>query len=269
MSDVLGDWGSLPPAGSAAVARPATAPQVVSTDDKLDRAANAVDRAENKVRSSQARTAAARAELENVDDALTVAEARLAAYEDSDNREAWQLTKLAKDVEKIKRRRELATAAIENRLAEEETAAAAVVRARASLRRLESESAVFLLGGEDAGEATPELVYGNVVEFVEDYLQPLYRRRTSAWCPEWWKHPEATVRLQALWLSWEQLRTDPALGLSVWLRDHFDHHMTILVSGDGPLKGCKPSGHKPSGDYELKTTTPPAGLFLDERAGDP
>jgi hypothetical protein len=54
----------------------------------------------------------------------------------------------------------------------------------------------------------------------------------------------------------------------VWLRDHLDHHMPVLLSADGPLKGCRPGSH--CGDREvLAHGAPPAGLYQNERSGTP
>ena len=110
----------------------------------------------------------------------------------------------------------------------------------------------------------PELYFSTLPQFVEQLLVPMYRRslgaNTLTWCAEWWRHPEAIVRLEALWRSWEHLRLDPATGMSVWLRDHLDHHIAVLLSSDGPFKGCKPDQHgerlKP-----FPVAPPPAGLF--------
>jgi hypothetical protein len=46
--------------------------------------------------------------------------------------------------------------------------------------------------------------------------------------------------------------------MSVWLRDHADHHMAVLLSADGPFKGCKPDNH---GERlaPLPTSAPPDG----------
>lgn len=115
--------------------------------------------------------------------------------------------------------------------------------------------------GEDA---PPEPYFRDLMTFVKDYLSPMYRRALSGsattWCPEWWKHSEAIARLEALWRAWEFLRLDPHTGMSVWFRDHADHHMGVLLSSEGPFKGCKPESHgerlKP-----LPLTRPP-----DERA---
>lgn len=98
----------------------------------------------------------------------------------------------------------------------------------------------------DAGQP-PQLYYPDLLTFVRDYLGPMYRRSLSShgatWCPEWWKHAEAIARLEALWRAWEFLRLDAHTGMSVWFRDHADHHMAVLLSADGPFKGCKPEGH--------------------------
>lgn len=106
----------------------------------------------------------------------------------------------------------------------------------------------------DEGRATPvveKLVYPTVAQFVVELLLPTYSRkvdgRSTTWCLEWLKHPEAVVRLEALWRSWEHLRLDPALGMSVWLRDHLDHHLPVLLEPTGPFRGCSPTrGHTPT-----------------------
>jgi hypothetical protein len=107
--------------------------------------------------------------------------------------------------------------------------------------------------------------YSTLPEWVERWLLPLYRRSLNGhhrvWCPQWWRHDEAVARLDALWRAWEHLRLEPATGLSAWFRDHADHHMTILLDADGPLKGCdgthsqlplEPLPHEPAppGEFE-------------------
>lgn len=116
-----------------------------------------------------------------------------------------------------------------------------------------------------AEEPATELYFPTVLAFVTQHLAPTYRRSLSAnsatWCPEWWKHAEAIARLEALWRAWEHLRLDPATGISVWFRDHADHHMAILLSADGPFKGCSPDkGHSQRLD-PLPLTAPPNGMF--------
>jgi len=123
-------------------------------------------------------------------------------------------------------------------------------------------------GAGDAGVSGPEaseLYYPTLEMFVGDYLLETYRRAVSstgsAWCPEWWRHAEAIVRLEALWRSWEHLRLDPATGISVWLRDHADHHMAVLLSSDGPLKGCTAKAHSERPLAPLPSNPAPIGLF--------
>jgi hypothetical protein len=95
-----------------------------------------------------------------------------------------------------------------------------------------------------------ELYYPTLTQFVRDQLLPSYKRQIAdrpeqRWCAEWWKHSEAIQRLDALWRSWELLRLDPAVGMSVWFRDHADYHMGILLSESGPFRKCR-SGHTPN-----------------------
>ena len=88
------------------------------------------------------------------------------------------------------------------------------------------------------------------------------------WCPQWWRHAEAVARLEALWRAWEHLRQDAATGLSVWFRDHADHHMTILLDADGPFKGC--DGRTPSiPSTSCRTTRRPRGMFEPEESLEP
>ena len=76
--------------------------------------------------------------------------------------------------------------------------------------------------------------------------------------PDWWRHPEAVLRLDAMWRSWEQARLDPATGMATWLRDTADYHMGILMSAQGPFGNaqdtCDPG-------EPLPYTAAPVGLF--------
>lgn len=119
--------------------------------------------------------------------------------------------------------------------------------------------------------APPPLYYGSVDEFVRDFLVPVFSRQVGdraarRWSAEWWRNPEAIVRLEALWRSWEHLRLDPATGMSVWLRDHADHHLGILWDPEGPF--AKSTDQARPGD-PLPYTAPPEGLFADVRAAAP
>ena len=117
----------------------------------------------------------------------------------------------------------------------------------------------------DAGEEVPEPYFPNVDVFVRELLAPTYRRSLEGnhrvWCPEWWRHAEAINRLESLWRAWENLRLDPATGMSIWWRDHADHHMPALLAPDGPFKGCgSDRGHQPRAPA-LPVSAAPPGLF--------
>jgi hypothetical protein len=64
------------------------------------------------------------------------------------------------------------------------------------------------------------------------------------WCIEWYYHPEAVTRVEALWRAWEPLRLDGATGISVWFKDHADHHMSVLLDSRGPFYKCDMQKHR-------------------------
>jgi Domain of unknown function (DUF4913) len=123
-------------------------------------------------------------------------------------------------------------------------------------------------------EQPPQLFYASLDEFVREQLAPMYRRALDGtqrtWCPEWWRHAEAISRLEALWRAWEHLRHDPATGISIWFRDHADHHMTILLDSDGPFKRCSADkGHSERQLDPLPVVEPPPGLFASTTISRP
>lgn len=112
---------------------------------------------------------------------------------------------------------------------------------------------------EDAGEPTDaeppadasteaELFYANPIAFFRGTLGPSYVREVNngsefVWCPQWYKHPEALARVEAMWRAWEHLRLDGALGSSTWWINHADPHMSMLMAPNGPFKKCVYEGH--------------------------
>lgn len=118
--------------------------------------------------------------------------------------------------------------------------------------------------------AIPPLYYGSVDEFVREMIVPVFRRRVGDrsplhWSAHWWRYPEAVIRLEALWRAWEHLRLDPETGMSVWLRDHADHHLPILLSDYGPFGKSQDSAEH---GEPLPYAAPPDGLFCDVRANN-
>lgn len=120
---------------------------------------------------------------------------------------------------------------------------------------------------EDAGaESAPQTYYGTSYEWFEQWLVPTWTRplnaSTATWCPHWWKHPEVVSRVESLWRAWEQLRLDAGTGMSVWWRDHGDHHLPVLLATDGPFKGCGPEkGHTARPVPLLPVEPAPSGLL--------
>lgn len=127
---------------------------------------------------------------------------------------------------------------------------------------------------EESADEEPELYFGSVDEFVRGYLLPNYRRRVDGqrvlWAAEWWKYAEAVARLDALWRAWEHLRQDAQTGMSVWFRDHAEHHMSILLSPDGPFAAAGEGTNRENTNEKgeaLPYVAPPEGLFPDLRDG--
>jgi hypothetical protein len=123
--------------------------------------------------------------------------------------------------------------------------------------------------GHNTDNPEPELVYSSAVEFFVELLAQSYVREVNegaafAWCPEWYKHPEALIRMEAIWRAWEHLRLEPALGISTWWLNHADPHMRVLMDKEGPFKKCAYDGHKPPrtpGLAALPHNEPEAGIF--------
>lgn len=119
----------------------------------------------------------------------------------------------------------------------------------------------------DAAPAEPRLFFGSVDEFVREKLRYVYVRRVGPsgshrWAAEWWKYPEAISRLDALWRAWEALRLEPTFGMSVWWRDHADHHMAVLLSPEGPFADARDRSEP---GEPLPYKSPPEGMFVDVR----
>jgi hypothetical protein len=123
-------------------------------------------------------------------------------------------------------------------------------------------------GRHSHAEPGPELVYSGAMEFFVELLAQSYLREVNegaafVWCPEWYKHPEALIRMEAIWRAWEHLRLEPALGISTWWLNHADPHMRILMDKEGPFKKCAYDGHKPPAAEKagLPHVVPEAGIF--------
>ena len=52
---------------------------------------------------------------------------------------------------------------------------------------------------------------------------------------EWCFHAETVSQVEPIWRAWEHLRLDGDKGMTVWWRDHADHHMRVLLDPHGPF----------------------------------
>lgn len=123
----------------------------------------------------------------------------------------------------------------------------------------------------EPADAAPQLYYPNPITFFTGTLAPSYVRDVGngsefAWCPEWYKHPEALSRIEAVWRAWEYLRLDGSLGISTWWINHADPHMRMLMAPNGCFKKCVYNGHaertKPE-HLSLPHIEPEMDLYLD------
>ncbi|MGW2724867.1 DUF4913 domain-containing protein [Streptomyces sp. NPDC001492] len=107
-------------------------------------------------------------------------------------------------------------------------------------------------GGKEKEEPKPKPVFPHAAAWVEGWFIPTFQRKVGPgslrWCRLWWAHPEAMVRFEALWRSWEVLRLDVGTGLGVWFRDHFDSQLPLLLGPDGPYAQCTTDKHEPVPD---------------------
>lgn len=122
------------------------------------------------------------------------------------------------------------------------------------------------------GAEAAELFYPDPLAFFQGTLGPSYVREVNngsefLWCSQWYKHPEALARVEAMWRAWEYLRRDGALGSSTWWIHHADPHMGVLMAPNGPFKRCSYDGHAPRTRPEqlsLPHTDPGPGLYPDQ-----
>lgn len=197
-------------------------------------------------------------------DEISVAETKAADYEADETKKPWQVAAAQRDVAKRTRARDRAQKNVAK-------AQGYVDEARSTLGRAKVELQLAMLTPAPPEPEEPTLFYGSTDEFVREYLRYAYARRidgaTLVWAAEWWRYDEAVIRLEALWRSWEHLRLDAATGMSVWFRDHADHHMAVLMSSGGPFAAADTyaDANKCEVGEPLPYVSPPEGMFPDER----
>jgi hypothetical protein len=110
----------------------------------------------------------------------------------------------------------------------------------------------------------PRPVFTSVEQFVTERFVPVFCRPEGGqfrWCAEWWRHPEAVSRLQALWHSWEVMRLEPGTGMAIWYRDYLDTQLPVLLGDTGPFHECTSRRHHDPRPLPLAPV--PGGWFDD------
>ena len=120
--------------------------------------------------------------------------------------------------------------------------------------------------GRPTPTPTADPAFPDTATWVAKWLCPHLEReikRTFEWCPQWWDHPEAVQRLEALWRAWEVLRVRGGSGMSTWWVDHADHHLARLCNPDiGPFGHCHTTHGRDIAP--LRTIDPPDGWRADQ-----
>lgn len=190
--------------------------------------------------------------LDDATGAVRVAEAKAEAWAKDESKHDWQKIEADVAVEKAERKRQRAELDLE--------------AARAELAIAEGGSA------PQAAEDEPSTYFGSADEFMRHWLSTMYSREVGGrgsgrvWRSDWWNVPEALSRIDALWRAWEFLRLEGPTGISVWWRDHADHHMAVLMDPEGPFR--QSSTPVRLGE-PLLCDPPPEGMFPDERVAPP
>lgn len=187
---------------------------------------------------------------------------REAAEKNAEALSGWLRAAAAETLAQAERTRDRAAADVEQ-IAREVDAA----KANAAQETKDEKESQPLPGEAAAAQEESPLVYQSAEEFLHEHLLPLYNRiidpRNGKWCRQWFLHPEAVSRVEALWRAWEHFRLDPATGMSVWWRDHADPHMAVLLSQKGPFHPCNNGRHHTPEPFECDYA--PEGWFPKAR----
>lgn len=119
-------------------------------------------------------------------------------------------------------------------------------------------------GVEDTEDPELEPLYPDVQSWVENLYVVTFIRvdnQQLRWCASWWAHPEAIIRLSALWQTWEIARLVVGTGMADWLRNNLDSLAPVLHSGSGPFASCTPDKHS---DQKPMPVTKPAAGYWDQ-----
>lgn len=93
-----------------------------------------------------------------------------------------------------------------------------------------------------------EPVFTAAVDWAHGFLLPTFIRPVGGqirWCDQWSEHPEAVLRVEAMWRAWEAMRLETGTGMSVYLLHHLDPGLAALTAPTGPFARCTPDRHVP------------------------
>lgn len=103
--------------------------------------------------------------------------------------------------------------------------------------------------------------------WVRGWLLPTFPRRLGGtggrWCAQWWRHPEAVLRLEALRTSLAELSRAGGTGPGVWLREHLDVQLAVLLSDNGPFAACSAK----EGRHDPEESLPAEAIPVELRRG--
>ena len=136
-------------------------------------------------------------------------------------------------------------------LAGDATAASPPRAADASAEAAEPAGEGSVLSAVDNGPPVLELLRPWVLDNISAWCERKVASNgagSTRWCAHWDLHPEAITRLWALRAQQLTAAAEGASALSAYLRDHFDHHMGVLLRADGPFHSCTIEKHAPSND---------------------
>ncbi|MDR0488801.1 MAG: DUF4913 domain-containing protein [Propionibacteriaceae bacterium] len=121
-------------------------------------------------------------------------------------------------------------------------------------------------------EGGPPPMHETLNQFVE-WLASWYVRkvdgRNSMWTSRWFDSAEVVIRMEAMWRAFESARLESGPAMSIWLKEHVDYHMTLILAPEGPLYayGYNYSDQVTQGE-PLPVIAPPLGMFSKETIGD-
>ncbi len=121
-----------------------------------------------------------------------------------------------------------------------------------ALQQLRDELADAGAGG-NVKAAEPS--FADLEEWVVGYLSGTFARPVTAswrWCPQWWDHPEAEVRLKALLVAWREAQQTGRM--LAWLRD-LDAQLAVLTDPAGTFAACTPREHRPADPLPTQETS--------------